>query len=117
MVHENSLKNLRPAKHGDVRNPRGKIPGTLSTSKFLHQYLTTETIAKDINGDQKKLSIAEQSALVIVKKLLEGDPRFAEIFLERTEGKVTQPIESKNTFDLSGIAPEKLQEAIDRLKQ
>lgn len=89
-VHPNSLKNLKPSKIGEVRNPGGKPKGF-------------DTLIRERTGGGLKL--ANMLCDIAEGGRLDGEPvktsdrlRAAEILLERGWGKV------KDQIELSGNA-------------
>lgn len=110
--------NPHPTRSFTKNDPRriNKPKGAISISTAMRNLLSVETPAVDIEGAKKKLTIAEQLAVAVYKKALQGDAKHAEMILERMEGKVVQPIENTNRIDLSGVDEKKLDEIISKLK-
>lgn len=81
-------------KPGNKANAAGMKPGTLSVSARLKALLEKG----EINGQKIKdgKQVADLLTEVIVKQALKGDYRFAEMILNRTEGKVPEPVPLKS---------------------
>ena len=76
-------------KPGQSGNPGGRPRGT-SLTKLIAEVLEQDQL-KDVDmKDAKK--VAEALANTIVKKAVEGDYRFAELVINRIDGKVPNPI-------------------------
>lgn len=85
-VSEKSLKNLNPAKKGEVRNPKGKPCKLPELDKLL----------ADVLGEEKDGITAGEVILKALRaKAAKGDVRAAEVLLDRAYGK------SKQTMDVS----------------
>jgi len=77
-VSEKSLKNLNPAKKGEVRNPKGKPCKLPELDKLL----------ADVLGEEKDgITAAEAILKALRAKATKGDIRAAEVLFERGYGK------------------------------
>ena len=92
--HPNSLKNLKPIQPGEARNPKGRPPGVKYISEALREQLA--------NKRAKIKSPADQLAHNLIERAEKSDSAIS-IVLERTEGKVTQPIAETITGDITFI--------------
>jgi len=83
-VSEKSLKNLNPAKKGEVRNPKGKPCKLPELDKLL----------ADVLGEEKDgITAAEAILKALRAKATKGDIRAAEVLFERGYGKSKQVID------------------------
>jgi len=83
--HPNSLKNLKPCKPGETRNPHGRPRKEQSVTEALRVLLREGTITPEMVA-KSWLSRSLKS------------PKDLEMLLDRTEGKVTQPEEGEITL-------------------
>lgn len=105
MNNPKAAENLTPFKKGIVTNPKGRPKGSKSMStilktlmdvmiknpKLLDQY---ETLFPEYFKNKKKgKKPRELIMLRLMTKALEGDLKAIDMIMDRTEGKVTQPIE------------------------
>lgn len=93
-INPKSLKNLNPAKPGEVRNPDG-IKGEKTVSAILKELLKKGSGNKDDTG--RELTRAESIALKMFRLIERGETdqvqlKAIEQVLDRTEGKPTQEI-------------------------
>ena len=89
-VNEKSLKNLIPAKKGEVRNPNGAPKKLPEIDKLL----------ADVLGEEKDgLTAAEAILKALRAKASKGDIRAAEVLLDRAYGKAKQSIETQMNVD------------------
>ena len=89
----NSLAALRKGggwKPGQSGNPKGRPPGVKYVSEALRELL----------GEDETL--VNRLAKSLAKRALKSDTALSLVF-ERTEGKVTQPIEGQITADITFI--------------
>jgi hypothetical protein len=91
-MNPNSLKNLRPAKKGEVRNPKGRPPKRISLTDNLKDELLRIPEGK-INGVENKRTNAELIAIAWVRKMLKGDGVLIREALDRLEGRVKMSTE------------------------
>lgn len=85
-VNEKSLKNLIPAKKGEVRNPNGAPKKLPELDKLL----------ADVLGEEKDgLTAAEAILKALRAKASKGDIRAAEVLLDRAYGKAKQTMETQ----------------------
>lgn len=112
----NSLKNLKPAKEGDIRNPTGKNRNRPYTDayegvaeaplpEFLRLHLNNR-LRTDIRNKRlpdlypKGITWAEANALrQHLNALINGDTRSATEVREAVEGRATQRIEINKSND------------------
>ncbi|MCK4793517.1 MAG: hypothetical protein KAV87_57845 [Desulfobacteraceae bacterium] len=90
-------ENLRPAKPGEVRNPKGRKKGTLNFKTIYNKILAGNTTVV-INGRKVKKTRAEVIASLKVKAAMNQDLnpidmlRAADSIENRVDGKPEQPI-------------------------
>jgi hypothetical protein len=87
----NNIKNLIPAKKGEVRNPKGRGKGTLNSKTRLRpilEYIQSKT--NPLTLQKEDLSILDQMDIAIIKRALDGDVRAYQEILDRLEGKPDQ---------------------------
>ena len=94
------IENLKPFKPGQSGNPGGRPKGT-SVSAILNRKLAEE-------ADDGRTN-AEKVATVILSLALEGDPRFVEMLLQRTEGKVVERVINLTPDDVKRMPTEELE--------
>src|SRR5688500_10532499 len=82
-VNPKSLKNLKPAKKGDVRNTNGK-PRKLPQLDVL--------LAEVLGEDKDGITAAEAILKVLRAKAAKGDIRAAEMLFDRAYGKAKQEL-------------------------
>ena len=93
-INPKSLKNLKPAKKGEVRNPKGAKPKIPALDDLL---------AKVLGDEQNGLTAAEAILKALRGKAIKGDIRAAEVLLDRAYGKAKQPVDhTTNGNDLNG---------------
>ena len=90
-VNNKSLENLKPIKKGEVRNAKGKVPGTLSAKSIIKRWLSVKEDSENpITGDIEKLT---QLDIITIKQILKakaGDTGAFNALLDRAEGKPRQ---------------------------
>jgi hypothetical protein len=83
-VNPKSLKNLRPAQKGEVRNPKGKPPKLPELDVLMAKILGEEKDGKQA---------AEVILMALRAKAAKGDIRAAEVLLNRGYGVPKQTID------------------------
>jgi hypothetical protein len=99
-TNPNSLKNLRPAKKGEVRNPNGRPPKVKSIPDILQKvgkekiesHRLLSHIANYFPGIAKDLTFQEAVLRLVYAYAIEGAPWAVQYIAERTEGKVPQTL-------------------------
>lgn len=114
--HPNTLKNLKPAKPGEVRNPKGigQPPHLRALRKFTHDYLmdiidvaltgNVEQL-KEIAEDPKTPAIQVGVARVLYNAIKDGDWTRIEHILVRILGKVPEKIDTTSNGQTVGNTP------------
>jgi hypothetical protein len=104
--NDKRLKNLIPAKRGEVRNPKGRGKGKQNWSTILKHYMkvvpkldkgTIEFFGlEDFPAKMKKDTKTVQHIIAarLLSKATKGDLKAIEMLLDRMEGKPTQTIAS-----------------------
>lgn len=79
---------LKPAKKGEIRNPKGKPVGTLNRSTIVRRWL-------EAAGATKGLTKADELVLAALKRGLNGDISAFHALMDSGYGKVADKSESK----------------------
>lgn len=97
-VSKRSLENLIPPQKGEVRNPKGKEPGTLSFKASLRKMLAIEeTKVNELTNLAEVLTQQDLLNIAQIKKAKEGDTQAYNAIIDRLEGKPTQSIDNNHT--------------------
>lgn len=94
MVQPNSLKNLKPIKPGEVRNPNGYEKGRKQNRTLLKKFLKLKSKVR--NPQTKKLEFftkEEQIFIAWMEQATTGNMIAIKEYLDRTEGKVAGAME------------------------
>lgn len=90
----NAAANLRPAKKGEVRNPKGRPPGIPNAKTRYKRLLElTETIKNPVTGEMEEFSIIEQLDMQVIAKARKGDLAAYRELMDRLEGKAKQSVD------------------------
>ena len=95
---------LQRLEKGDVINPKGKIPGTLSFKKLFRQFLAEEITIEDLNEKSGKRVMSRKHAAVFLAAKTASDDnedpavrlRHLETIMKKLDGDTVQKIELKN---------------------
>ena len=95
---------LQRLEKGDVINPTGKVPGTLSFKKLFRQFMAEEITIEDLNEKSGKRVMSRKHAAVFLAAKTasteDEDPavrlRHLELIMKKMEGDTVQKIELKN---------------------
>lgn len=89
-------ENLRPAKKGEVRNPKGKPKGTRNRSTIAREWLeVSQFITNPITGEKEKLEQQDIMTLGIIKKAREGDVNAYKALMDSAYGQPLQQIQQE----------------------
>ena len=89
-------ENLRPAKKGEVRNPKDKPKGTRNRSTIAREWLeVTQFITNPITGEKEKLEQQDIMTLGIIKKAREGDVNAYKALMDSAYGQPLQQIQQE----------------------
>ena len=89
-------ENLRPAKKGEVRNPKGKPKGTRNRSTIAREWLeVTQYITNPITGEKEKLEQQDIMTLGIIKKARDGDVNAYKALMDSAYGQPLQQIQQE----------------------
>jgi len=89
-------ENLRPAKKGEVRNPKGKPKGTRNRSTIAREWLeVSQFITNPITGEKEKLEQQDIMTLAIIKKARDGDVAAYKALLDSAYGQPLQQIQQE----------------------
>ena len=89
MKNTNCLANLKPARQGEIRNPKGKSKGIRNTTTLINKWLKSkEKGDKPIFSRRMKLSQLDVIVLKQLQKARKGDTAAFNALLDRMEGKL-----------------------------
>ena len=109
----NAAANLRPAKKGEVRNPKGRPPGIPNAKTRYKRLLElTETIKNPVTGEMEEFSIIEQLDMQVIAKARKGDLRAYRELMDRLEGRAAQSIELDATVYGVNLSAEQAEQLI-----
>lgn len=109
----NAAANLRPAKKGEVRNPKGRPPGIPNAKTRYKRLLElTETIKNPVTGEMEEFSIIEQLDMQVIAKARKGDLRAYRELMDRLEGRAAQSIELDATVNGVNLSAEQAEQLI-----
>lgn len=109
----NAAANLRPAKKGEVRNPKGRPPGIPNAKTRYKRLLElTETIKNPVTGEMEEFSIIEQLDMQVIAKARRGDLRAYRELMDRLEGRAAQSIELDATVNGVNLSAEQAEQLI-----
>lgn len=95
-VNPKSLKNLKSAKPGEVRNPNGRPKGSLNSATIIERWLTARMSAVNpLTKQKEQLTQLDIMVLAQLKEAIGGDTTAFNALLDRMEGKAIQKTESK----------------------
>lgn len=87
-------ENLRPPKHGEIRNPNGRPKGSKNRSTIARKWLEVMQDAKNpITGDLEKLSQEDLITLAMIHKARKGDVQAYKQLMDSGFGMPTQQID------------------------
>ena len=73
-VHPNSLANLRPARRGDVRNPRG-VNGYTRDNTLANRYAATCQTLLTCENEEQRATLMEAIVRDVFDGAIRGDSR------------------------------------------
>ena len=86
--------NLKPAKKGEVRNPKGRPKGSKNRSTIIRHWLQAVTDGKNpITGDIDKMSVDDRLTLSILAKAMKGDTQAYKALMDSAYGQPKQQME------------------------
>jgi hypothetical protein len=129
--NKKSLKNLKPIKPGEVKNPKGRpilSPEikelrslTIDVYREVIQIVMTGTLAelKVMAEDPKTAAFKVGIAVCVMKAIKEGDYATIERISERIIGKIPEVVTVTGNFtrEVTEIDPVMLRAAMDRLQR
>ena len=89
----NAVKNLRPAKKGEVRNPKGRPVGSKSAKTRAIEMLAA------LADDKEPMTPIFKALLAVLNgdEVKDSDRlKAADMLMDRIEGKATQKLETEN---------------------
>jgi|SRR6478609_1953042 len=95
MPTEKQLANLKPPVKGEVRNPKGKVPGTLATKTIIRRWLEAkENSINPLTKQKESLTQLDLMVLALIKKAKQRNDVNAFIaLLDRMDGKPNQSMQ------------------------
>lgn len=110
-ITEKSIKNLRPPKKGEIRNPKGRGKGTLNSKTVAIKWLAVLEKAKNPFKGNKPENMSQMDIIVLAQlaKARKGDVSAFNALLDRTEGRPLQKTEEVGNVAVFkvGYGPEK----------
>lgn len=98
-VAKKSLKNLKPIKPGEVRNPKGKPKGAMNSKTVIRRFLEMDAVVINPKTQKKVVlkglkgePITYMEAIIIrmIQRAMKGDTTAFNAILDRMEGKPKQ---------------------------
>ena len=91
-------ENLKPIKPGEIRNPKGKKPGTKNIKTIIKKYLSQEIVRiNPVTKLDENLTIEEHMVLAAIANSMNGEDRPREDILNRYYGKPTESVKIKGS--------------------
>lgn len=94
-------QNLIPAKKGDVRNPKGKAPGTKNRATILRKWIDTQKKFKDPTGKEVAGTLEDEIYLALIAKGLEKDVAAIKEINDTLYGKIADKSEVKTEGNIT----------------
>lgn len=119
-INARSLANLRPATKGEVRNPRGRAPGTKNKSTLAAEALLNEKVkVHEMPLDFLLLSMSDPAHTIGFRfkcavELMPYCHRRQPVAIDGGEGKPLIPA-SINPLDLLALTDEQLDKLLTRM--
>lgn len=87
-------ENMRPAKKGEVRNPKGRPKGSLNRTTLIKKWIeVSESIKNPITGKMQQLTQADIMTLALIKKARQGDVQAFRELMDGAFGKITEQVD------------------------
>ena len=100
-MRANNNRYLKPARAGEVRNPKGRGKGTLNTKTRLERIMKLQYSGRNpLTGEVDTISVAEIIDLALIAKAAQGDVSAYREIADRIDGKV------KTSIDINSIENE-----------
>jgi len=94
-------ENIRPPKPGEVRNPKGKPPGTKNRSTILKKWIEVATKLKNpVTGKDEFGTVEDKLTLALIARALTGDVQAIKEINDTLYGKLTEKSEVNTTGDI-----------------
>ena len=94
-------ENLIRPKPGEVRNPKGKPPGTKNRSTILKKWISVVTKLKNpITGKDEFGTVEDKVTLALIERALRGDVQAIKEINDTLYGKLTEKSEVNTTGDI-----------------
>ena len=106
-MNKKSLDNIIPPKKGEVRNPNGRPKGSVNSKTVLLKFLALrKKIENPFNyGLEEEFSLMELINLKQIANAIDGDIHAYREIMDRTEGKVTQQIDTTTKGESINTTP------------
>ena len=102
-INPKSLKNLKPAEKGEIRNPNGR-GNSKNVKTVLDKFLCLEMEQKNpFTKEEEKMSVLELMTLKQIANALEGDLQSYKEILDRYDGKTTTKIDQTTTHNVNNF--------------
>jgi len=99
---------LKPAKPGEIRNPKGKPKGTKNMATVIREILDTKLTLKEHPITKKagvKMTVREMITLAMVKEAQQGNVSAYKELTDRLEGKVKDKLDLEVSQKLLTLKP------------
>lgn len=114
-VTKKQLKNLKPIKKGEVRNPTGRPKGTLSLTNQVKEILKEVAETKDKDGKKVLMTKAKMLGISIVTRAIKGNDNMSKLVWNYLDGMPTQDITGKFDVDVSPYTDDQLKTIAKRI--
>lgn len=99
-VTQKQKQNLKPAKKGEVRNPKGRGKGTPNLKTVLKRWLfTTEKVKNPYTKKDEELTQVDIMVMAQLGKARKGDTTAFNALLDRFDGRPKQSLDIDHTTD------------------
>ena len=94
-------QNLIPAKKGDIRNPKGKAPGTKNRATILRKWIDVKTkFQHPGTGKEVAGTLEDEVYLALLSKALEKDVAAIKEINDTLYGKIKEQLDLSGTVTL-----------------
>lgn len=99
-VNPKSIENLKPIQKGEVRNPKGKEPGTKNRATLFSKWLDMPVKVKGLDDIETDGTVEDRLVIAIIKKGIEdGDVNAAKEALDSVYGKNSDKVQHSSDPD------------------
>ena len=103
MANPKTLRPRPPWKPGESGNPKGRPKGVGADALLKQLAQEIKRTTDPITGKRRNMTIEEGIGWQLINKALRGDLRAIELYLERTQGKPLQKIETEPNEAMSDL--------------